>query len=507
MWKVISGPERLVRSLRASPVLAERLSGTEKQILQITAMKILFLSLLILTAVPSLFAQSATVNWNTTYQTMDGFGGMTATYGNSLSGAQADLFFSATAGIGMAYVRTANTEDNSIPDLVTLQEATARGALIELSLMSPPLSIKSSSTWADGTYGPDGSTCFSSNPSLASNYTTYANYIVNYINTMATSVGAPVSVLGVGNEPNILHNSYGSCQWTAATIDTFVGKYLGPALAKAAWNSVQKSSPKLMLPETSGWFNPDFASACLNDSVCAQYVNIVAAHDYGSGYAPNNGYCCALPSAYPLGTSSGRHLWMSETNGGLIANNGSNCPGETWCDDTSMADALVWAKSIHDFFTVANASGWQYWELIFSGNLGYWTETNAIAQRFWAVGNWSKFVRPGWQRIEATTNPKSGIYVSAFKDSTNTKFAIVAINQNSSAETVDFSFSGFPSVTSVTPTLTSASVNLVDQTDTNVSSDAFFYSIPATSVVTFHGTVSSSSKAPAAPTNLTVSVH
>jgi glucuronoarabinoxylan endo-1,4-beta-xylanase len=146
--------------------------------------------------------------------------------------------------------------------------------------------------------------------------------------------------------------------------------------------------------------------------------------------------------------------------------------------------------------------------MLYKQNLGYWSETGQIPQRFYAVGNWAKFVRPGWVRIDATANPAPGIYITAFKETSSGKFAIVAINQNSSPANVDFSLSGFLSLTSVTPTLTSANVNLVDQANANVSSDAFTYLLPATSVVTFHGTASSSaSKAPAPPTNLTVSVH
>jgi hypothetical protein len=107
-----------------------------------------------------------------------------------------------------------------------------------------------------------------------------------------------------------------------------------------------------------------------------------------------------------------------------------------------------------------------------------------------------------WWRWSLVLRPEHG------GRSSSGKFAIVAVNRNSSPANVDFSISGFPSVTSVTPTLTSASANLVDQADVNVSNDAFAYSLPATSVVTFHETASSSSsKAPAAPTNLTVSVH
>jgi glucuronoarabinoxylan endo-1,4-beta-xylanase len=111
-------------------------------------------------------------------------------------------------------------------------------------------------------------------------------------------------------------------------------------------------------------------------------------------------------------------------------------------------------------------------------------------------------------RIDAAANPQSGVYISAFKDPVSAAFAIVAVNQNSTGVGMDFSLSGFPSVTSVTPTLTSATVDLADQTNTNVTGGAFSYSLPGMSVVTFHGVASSSSsQAPSPPTNLVVTVH
>src|ERR1035438_197762 len=129
-------------------------------------MKTFLLFLLILVAVPSSFAQSTTVNWATTYQTMDGFGGQTWASANSISDAQADLLFSTTAGIGLSIVRTANTPDNSIPDIVTLQKAVARGAKVELGLQSPPAFMKTSNNFSGGSL-------------LSSSYSAYATYIVN----------------------------------------------------------------------------------------------------------------------------------------------------------------------------------------------------------------------------------------------------------------------------------------------------------------------------------------
>jgi glucuronoarabinoxylan endo-1,4-beta-xylanase len=448
-------------------------------------------------------AQTATVTWTNVQQTIDGFGGQTWRSGDAVTSAQADLLFSPTNGIGLAIVRSANTADGSMPDLITLQEAVARGAKIELGLQSPPAFMKDSGNFNGGTL-------------LTSEYGAYATYIVNWINTLAAS-GVPVTYLSVQNEPDQAGTSgsgtctdsscLGSCHFTAAQFDTFIAKNLGPALAAAGLGSVQ-----IMLPEASTWFDNDLYSATLNDPGAVGYVSIVAGHGYGNGSVDGTGvsYCCHTASANSLAASKGKKVWMSEINGGFT----KATTGDTnmWVWDPSMADALVWAHDLHDYLTVANVSAWEYWNLASysSGNYndGYVDHNFNAGKRYYAVGNWSKFVRPGWVRIDASANPQGGVLVSAFKEASTGNFAVVVVNQNGNAVEQSVSLSGFSSA-SVTPWVTSASLSLAQQQSVSVANNAFSYSLPAQSVTTFVGVMSGGSAGghPNPPTGLTAIVH
>jgi glucuronoarabinoxylan endo-1,4-beta-xylanase len=463
----------------------------------------------------ALFAQSATVNWVTTYQTMDGFGGQTWVYADSLKSSQADLFFSPSAGIGLQYVRTANTYNSSIPDLTTLQEAGARGALIELGIQSPPCTLKHSyvdlgeactdpspqtGAFSNGTTGTSG-TCFA-NGTLPGAYSVYATYLVNYINTLSAGVGYPISVIDVQNEPGITTGGLGTCAFTASAFDTFIGTYLGPAFASASWNSTQKASPKIMLSSYETWFSPDLVSTCLNDSTCAQYVSIVAGHGYKYPIT-GGGVPSSVRSWYNTSPTT-HHIWVSETG------------TQNWACDTGMTSGagagMTWAEMIHNTLTNANVSALEWWELAYAAagcNYGLTDDSFNPTKRYYIEGQWSKFIGTGWLRIDATANPVDGVDITAFKETTSGNFAIVAVNQNSAPVTVFFSLAGFPSATSVTPTLTSAGSDLEDQASVNISDASFSYSLPGTSVTTFHGTASSStaSKAPAAPKNLAATVN
>jgi len=97
------------------------------------------------------------------------------------------------------------------------------------------------------------------------------------------------------------------------------------------------------------------------------------------------------------------------------------------------------------------------------------------------MGNFSKFVRPGWQRIGVTGSGTP--LVSAYKYSDGS-FAIVAINPGSAQRTT-FSLSGLGAA-SVTPWVTSPSLSLVAQTAVSVSGSSFTSTLPATSVTTFY---------------------
>ena len=483
-------------------------------------------------------AQTATVNWTTTYQTMDGWGaedwfGNGSVNGSEGSGfaltsSQAATFFSPTTGIGLEYIRTGNyacpvigacaVSTALVPDLVTLQEAVANGALVDVNVQ-PPANLKYVGNFVESTPDPATGICVDS-----SKWSAFASYTVQWIQ-MLQSNGVPVSVLSVSNEPDQnTGDSLGGCVWTAAGLDGYIGGTLGPALSSAGLSSV-----KVMLPENSSWFDTDLVSTCLNDPTCSRYVGNAAGHGYGVGGTDgtDNGYCCHTATAPPASTA-GKHVWMTEVNGGPNYDSST----ANWIFDPSMTDALVWAHSIHDYLTVANASAWFYWELVdwcggatdggcagapFNSGLtvstgGGETPSGLITSaRMYVVGNWSKFVRTGWVRIGATANPVTGVFVTAFNQTSSGGFAIVAINSSGSNTAVTFSLSGFPrSPSSVTPWTTSSTLNLAQQSAVSVSDASFTYTLPASSVTSFVGNTTTGPvppTPPAPPTQLMESVQ
>ncbi len=164
-------------------------------------------------------------------------------------------------------------------------------------------------------------------------------------------------------------------------------------------------------------------------------------------------------------------------------------------DDSSIGNGIYYAERIYLFLTVAEVNAWHYWWLnAYSTSNEGLMDTNANpTKRMFALGNYSRFVRPGFYRIGVSNNAST--FVSAYKDPASANFAIVAVNPVSATVTQIFNLSGF-SAGAVTPWITSVDQSLSSQADVPVSGSSFSYSIPAASVVTFVGQANLPNSAP-----------
>jgi glucuronoarabinoxylan endo-1,4-beta-xylanase len=206
-------------------------------------------------------------------------------------------------------------------------------------------------------------------------------------------------------------------------------------------------------------------------------------HEYDASLSGTN---TVAPDPYPSTWPAGKKYWETE------ASCGSNF-GPNFCQSsftTDITDALDWAAVIDQRIAVDGANAWLYWWLIDSNstdNQGLEASDGTIAQRAYMLGQYSKFVRPGYYRIGALHLPQRGVSVTAYRDTVTNTLVIVATNYSSFALSQTFTIENAPSFLSVTPTTTSASLNLAQQPSVAVSSNSFTYTLPAQSITTFVG--------------------
>jgi glucuronoarabinoxylan endo-1,4-beta-xylanase len=439
-----------------------------------------------LTAQAQSVSPAASVNWTDVRQTIDGFGGSVVGAPTKMPSAIAQLAFSTTSGIGLSIARTeiidsvadcqaanpsisgdcasSSGATSLIGEAESLQEAQSYGVTqFFATSWSPPGSMKS-----NGSYTSGGN--FIGN---ATNYTNFAATLASYVPFLKNNYGITLKYISPQNEPDI-SVTYPSALWTAAEFDAFV-PYL--------YSDLSGTGVGIMLPENSGWSSTydGFTATIMTDSTNAPKVGILAQHGYGGSTVAVSNY------------GYGQHVWVTEDSNQVVTNDG-------------MSDALNWAQIIHNYLTVANVNAYVWWAIWNQGrcnNSCLTTSTGALADRAWITGNWSRYVRPGWVRIDATANPATGIYVSAFKDPNSTNFSVVVINTNSSAQSLTVNFSGV-SPSSVMPVITDADNSLTPQSVISVSGGSFTTVLMASSVTTF---VNVNSVAPQPPTDLTAVGH
>ena len=123
--------------------------------------------------------------------------------------------------------------------------------------------------------------------------------------------------------------------------------------------------------------------------------------------------------------------------------------------DTGMSSALELALTVQTDLTKLNVSSWQYWIAVscydYRDGLIYVFKGNhevVETKRLWALGNFSRFVRPGYVRVDSKTD-NLNVLSSAFKgtdDEGRENLVVVLVNNSDSQLTIDAgSFSGYSS--------------------------------------------------------------
>ncbi len=318
------------------------------------------------------------VDWNDVHQKIDGFGASSA-WRSSWSAAQADMLFSTNNniiytdnqghtstnnGIGLSLLRTRIAPGGTTVESSIMQMAQARG----VKVWSAPWSPAATPFKSNGNVNGGGFV------GTLANYQAYASQLAGYVANIKNQYGVSLYALSVQNEPDANVTTYESCNWSAQQIHDFV-PYLYSALVAS-----NVASTKIMLPESQNWQDySNLTVTAMSDPSVAADVGIIADHNYDGANGPGN----LAKNNY------GKALWETEVS--ILSGT-----------DSSIANGVYYAQRMYFFMTVAEVNAWHYWWLISgnsTGNEGLMDNNAAITKRLFAVGNYSRFVRPGYYRI------------------------------------------------------------------------------------------------------------
>ena len=372
-------------------------------------------------------AQTATVTLSSQKQSIRGFGGMVhIPWAGDLTAAERTLAFGNADGqLGFTVLRIAvpdsNTSDTSY--VATAKVAIANGGIVYAT------------PW-------NGSGSMSS-----SDFATYASHLSGFVSTMKGQ-GVDLFAIGTQNEPD--YGSQGGWRtWTAAQCHDFVLNY------------GDKVGTKLISCESFNYAKSLY-DPILNDSAALANMGVLGTHLYGTSVSNY---------AYPLfdQKAPGKERWMTEHY------------TDSTTDANAWPNALGVATEIHNAMVTGQFNAYTWWYIKRSyGPIN----SGAVTKRGWCMAQFSKFIRPGFYRVDATATPTSGVSLSAYKSDTDV--VLVAVNTSSSTQSITVSING-STIASYDKFTTSSSKNLVSDGKVTASNGSVTLSLDGSSVTTLHG--------------------
>ncbi|WIW26950.1 glucuronoarabinoxylan endo-1,4-beta-xylanase XynC [Bacillus inaquosorum] len=388
-----------------------------------------------------LAASDVTVNVSAEKQVIRGFGGMNhPAWIGDLTAAQRETAFGNgqnQLGFSILRIHVDENRNNWYREVETAKSAIKHGAIVFASPWNPPSDMVE-------TFNRNGDT--SAKRLKYDKYAAYAQHLNDFVTFMKNN-GVNLYAISVQNEPDYAHEW---TWWTPQEILRFMRENAGSINAR------------VIAPESFQYLK-DLSDPILNDPQALANMDILGTHLYGTQISH-------FP--YPLfkQKGAGKDLWMTE----VYYPNSDNNSADRW------PEALDVSHHIHNSMVEGDFQAYVWWYI--RRSYGPMKEDGTISKRGYNMAHFSKFVRPGYVRIDATKNPNANVYVSAYKG--DNKVVIVAINKSSTGVNQNFVLQN-GSASQVSRWITSSSSNLQPGTNLNVTGNHFWAHLPAQSVTTF----------------------
>jgi glucuronoarabinoxylan endo-1,4-beta-xylanase len=376
------------------------------------------------------------------------------------------------------------------------------------------------STWSPPAKCKDNNNTQKGGHILASCYEEWAATIAKFAKAQG------LYAMSIANE-----SDFASCKGVAVCTDdydttVFTGKEMA-AWVKVAGKALKEAGIKVIAPEASEWIHtwsnlsgtgstvashPDSSDplkcGCFSNTItkeaeakCAATCQDGNGYDYGHALWKDqeawkafdilgvHEYDSQVAFPWPADVNGGvrdKEVWQTEMSGVM------HWPEEG--PSTDIKNGVAVAGWIHSALTVGEASAWLYW---WYGAPYYTSDDNeglalikgssTIAKRYYALGNYSKFVRPGFTAVSVVGNTNKDVLLSAYKGTAG-EVVVVAVNKSAAEVTLPIAIAGGTAPAMLTPTVTSATDSLKDGTaPVPVTGGSFMAKLPSMSITTFSG--------------------
>jgi O-glycosyl hydrolase len=389
------------------------------------------------------WSQTATVSLSTTKQSIRGFGGMNLPeWGVDLTAAQRETAFgNGQNQLGLSILRIFVSDKSSdwTRAVATAKAAQEKGVMVFASPWNPPSTLTEAFTKSGDA---------DAKRLKYDSYGAYAQHLIDYVTYMKAQ-GVKLEAISIQNEPDY---GYDWTWWTATEMYNFVKNNV-PTIRTA------HPDVKIIAAESFG-YNKSMTDPILNDNAVAPNIDVLGVHTYG----------VSNPTAYPLLKSkTGKEFWMTE----VYTPNSDKNSADRW------PEALEVGHHIHKCLVDAEMNAYVWWYI--RREYSPMKEDGTISKRGACMAQFSKFVRPGYVRVDVPQNPTTDVYVSAYKKGDSV--TVVTINKSTSAKIVTISVPGCKAL-SWQRYLTTATMNVEKGTDLYTKT-SFAAVLPAQSMVTY----------------------
>ncbi len=269
------------------------------------------------------------------------------------------------------------------------------------------------------------------------NYPEFAKYCLDVTDHFVNE-GMPIKYLSPVNEPIWVWNGgQEGCFYRPKSV-----RKVFKVFAKALRERDSLNGVKLSGAESGDlrWFNKSYTRQLLKDKNVRECLDGVDVHSY----------CLPIPVPINIPFLNNRigfvkrfRKWMNKHYPEIpvVMSEWTHMQGGR---DYGMDSALVMAKVMYEDFTSLNAVSWQHWiavsEVDYCDGLIYINlqdKSFEITKRFYATGNYTKYVKLGAKRIDAQIDDED-LLVTAFKS--EDEIVLVVANMSNKEKTVSLPF-------------------------------------------------------------------
>ena len=315
-------------------------------------------------------------------------------------------------------------------------------------------------------------------------YEDYADLLADYALNFEAKMGAPLSVLSIQNEPNY-KTDYESAYWNGTNMRDFLNIAAHRFEKKGV--ALGREGLGIMMPEFEN-FDVNYSEMIkpsIDSPASNEIITHIGLHQYNGAYDKTDK---AGAKAFPEILAAGKRFWQTEVSGS----------GGQMSSGTDIDNAIFYARMIHHDFTLSQTNAFLYWWLWingdrdknFHGGLINIVDGNTIvtSKRLYALGQFSRFIRPGWFRIDSDTSPKYGMYTSAYRNPKTNEIVIVMINDKNADNTLSLDLAGAKFL-KISVWRTSANENLINLGKHKASGNIINMKLPPKSITTLYGQV------------------